>query len=77
MGAIHNYVNMILAFYKISDIVLNTAKITKFMSEQRKVKKDRSYTHQEISKMLEFADERTRVIILVLASTGSAQKCYF
>jgi integrase len=69
-GAIHNYVSVILAFYKINDIVLNTAKITKFMPEQRKVKKDRSYTHEEISKMLEISDERTRVIILLLASTG-------
>ena len=40
------------------------------MPEQRKVKKDRGYEHKEISKMLEFADERTRVIILLLASTG-------
>jgi integrase len=69
-GAIHNYVSMILAFYKINDIVLNTAKITKFMPEQRKVKKDRSYTHQEISKMLEISDDRSRVIILLLASSG-------
>jgi len=61
---------MIQAFYKINDIVLNTAKITKFMPEQRKVKKDRGYTHQEISKMLQFCDERTRVIVLLLASTG-------
>jgi hypothetical protein len=38
-GAIHNYVSCILAFYKINDIVLNTAKISKFMPEQRKVKK--------------------------------------
>jgi integrase len=69
-GAIHNYVSCILAFYKINGIVLNTAKITKFMPEQRKVKKDRGYTHEEISKMLEICDERTRVIVLLLASTG-------
>ena len=69
-GAIHNYVSTILAIYKINDIVLNTAKISKFMPEQRKVKKDRGYTHEEISKMLEISDERTRVIILLLASTG-------
>ena len=55
-GAIHNYVSTILAFYKINDIVLNTAKISKFMPEQRKVKKDRGYTHEEISKMLEISD---------------------
>jgi integrase/recombinase XerD len=69
-GAIHNYVSMILAFYRINDIVLNTVKISKFMPEQRKVKKDRSYTHEEISKMLEISDERTRVVILLSASTG-------
>ena len=61
---------MILAFYKINDVVLNSTKITKFMPEQRKVKKDRGYEHQEISKMLEIADERMRVVILLLASTG-------
>jgi integrase len=69
-GSIHNYVAMILAFYKINDIILNVAKINKFMPEQRKVKKDRGYTHEEISKMLEVSDERMRVVILLLASTG-------
>jgi integrase len=70
-GAIHNYLAMILAFYKINDIVLNVAKINKFMPEQRKVrKKDRGYTNEEIGKMLSFCDERTRVIVLLLASTG-------
>jgi integrase len=69
-GAIHNYVAMIQAFYKINDIVLNTTKINKFLPEQRRVRKDRGYYHEEISKMLEFCDERTRVIVLLLASTG-------
>jgi integrase len=69
-GTIHNYRSMILAFYKINDIVLNVAKINKFMPEQRRVKKDRSYLHEEISKMLQFCDERERVIILLLASSG-------
>jgi integrase len=40
------------------------------MPEQRKVKMDRGYTHEEISKMLEIADERMRVVILLIASTG-------
>ena len=69
-GAIHNYVAMILSFYKINDIVLNTTKIGRFMPEQRKVKNGRGYEHEEISKMLEVADERTCVVILLLASTG-------
>jgi hypothetical protein len=37
-GAIHNYVAMILSFYKINDVILNTTKISRFMPEQRKVK---------------------------------------
>lgn len=69
-GAIHNYKSMILAFYKINDVILNTTKIGKFMPEQRKVKKDRGYEHAEIGKMLEIADERMRVVVLLLASTG-------
>ena len=69
-SAIQNYTASALAFYKINDVVLNTTKIGKFMPEQRRVRKDRAYTHEEISKLLEFTDERMRVIILLLASTG-------
>jgi integrase len=69
-AAIHNYVSAIIAFYKINDIALNTNKIKRFMPQQRKSNKDRSYRHEEILKLLEFADERMRVVILLLASTG-------
>ena len=70
-SAIHNYVAMILGFYKINDIVLNVNKINRFMPEERKIRnKDRGYTHEEISKILEFCDERSRCIVLLLASTG-------
>jgi site-specific recombinase XerD len=69
-SAISNYVAPIKAFYKLNDFVLNDRKISRFMPEQMKRKKDRGYTHQEISKLLEIADERMRVVILVLASSG-------
>ena len=68
--AMKNYTTAVFSFYKINDIVLNTNKISKFMPENRKVKNDRAYTHEEISKLLEIADERSRVIILLLASSG-------
>lgn len=68
--ALRNYVNAILSYYKINDIILNTRKINRFMPSETRVKKDRAYTHNEISKLLEIADERVRVIILILASTG-------
>ena len=69
-SAVSNYVKAILAFYKINDVVLNTDKISKFLPEYRKLKKDRAYTHQEIHRLLDFADERLRAIIYILASTG-------
>ena len=69
-GAIHNYVAAIIAFYKINDIVLNISKIKRFMPDKRKSNKDRRYTHGEILKLLEFADERMKVVILLLSSTG-------
>jgi integrase len=69
-GAILNYLNAIKGFYKINDIVLNVHKINKFMPERTRVNRDRAYTHEEISKLLDFADERMRVVILLMASSG-------
>jgi integrase len=68
--AIRNYVSAVLAYYKINDIILNTTKINKFMPSATKVRKDRAYTYDEISKLLSIADERMKVIILLMASSG-------
>ena len=69
-AAIHNYVATILSYYKINDVVLNTHKINKFMPERRRVKKDRAYTHEEISRLLSIADERIKAVILLMTSGG-------
>jgi integrase len=50
--------------------VLNVHKINKFMPEQMRVNKDTAYTHEEIGKLLEILDERMRVVVLLLSSTG-------
>jgi integrase len=68
--AISNYLDPIKAFYRINDVVLNVHKINKFMPEQVKANRDRAYTHEEIGKMLGIADERMRVVLYVLASSG-------
>jgi integrase len=68
--AISNYVTALISYYKINDVMLNTKRITRFMPERRRMRKDRSYSHEEISKMLEIADERMRAVILILASSG-------
>ena len=69
-SSIHNYISAVLAFYKINDVILNISKINKFVSENRKVRNDRAFTHEEISKLLHAADERMKVVILLLASSG-------
>lgn len=69
-AAIHNYVAAVTAYYQINDVVLNVRKIGKFMPEHKKTRKDRAFTHSEISKMLEVADLRMRAVILILASSG-------
>jgi integrase len=68
--AIHNYLEPVCSLYAINDVILNRKKINKFVPENRKIKNDRAYTHEEISKLLEIADERMRVIILLMSSTG-------
>ena len=45
-------------------------RVNKFMPEPMRVNKDRAYTHEEISKLLEISDERMRVVILLLSGTG-------
>ena len=67
---ISNYTVPVKSFYAINDITLNVKKLAKFMPENRRMRADRAYTHEEISKILEIADERMRVIILLLASAG-------
>jgi integrase len=69
-SGIKNYVSAISKYYKVKDVYLNTNKISQFLPEFKKSKKDRSYRYEEIQKLLEIADERMRVVILLLASTG-------
>jgi integrase len=57
-------------FYEMNDVILNWKKITQYLGEKTKVVKDRAYTTEEIQQLLAKADERMRVVILLLASTG-------
>src|SRR5215211_4493736 len=60
----------IVALYSINDIALNRKKLGKFLGPRQKLVKDRPYTLQEISQMLNVSDERMKVIVLMLTSTG-------
>lgn len=57
-------------FYTMNDVLLNKQKISKFKGEFLKVKKDRAYEHEEISRLLQIADLRMKVCILLMASSG-------
>lgn len=61
-------------FYDTNDIDLKWKKIKMYVHRngngRGKKKKDRGYTHFEISKMLEKADQRARVVILLMCSSG-------
>jgi integrase len=60
----------ILTFYSLNDVVINKRKISRYFGEYRKRVKDRAYTSEEIWKALQTADQRMKVIILMLTSTG-------
>ena len=69
-SALNNYVAAVAKFYLINDKPINISRVNRFMPEPLKVKKDRRYEPEEILKVLELANERTRALILLLSSTG-------
>ena len=64
-GAIANYVTPVLAFAKINDLMVNITKINKYMPAPVKSKKTYGYDHASIQKLLDIADERMRLVILL------------
>ena len=57
-------------FYEMNDVIINWKKVSNYLGENIKLFKDRAYTTEEIQRLLTRADERIRVVILLLASTG-------
>jgi integrase len=58
-------------FYTMNDVTsLNWKKIAKVLPKARKAVEDRPYTIHEISRLLEKVDQRGKVIILLMASSG-------
>ncbi|CAN5706773.1 hypothetical protein BH23THE1_BH23THE1_17350 [soil metagenome] len=57
-------------FFSINDVTLNRQKINKFIGEHQNKQEYRSYTTDEISKLLSLQDERGRAVVLLMASTG-------
>jgi integrase len=64
------YLSSIMHFFSMNDIVLNRKKIGMYIGEYTRTQKDRGYSTEEIHKLLDFSDERSKALVLLLASTG-------
>src|SRR6266487_3075466 len=62
--------NAIYHFYDMNDIPLNKKKINMFKGERSRKVVDRAYTHDEIKRILDVSDLRSKVIVLLMSSTG-------
>ena len=64
--------NAIKHFYESNEVVLNWALVKDWVGAFTNIKRamDMPYTYEEIHRMLDKADERKRVMVLLLASTG-------
>jgi site-specific recombinase XerD len=70
-SSIGNYITALKHFYIYNDITdINWVKVKRFLGERQKTVDDRAYTHSEIRQILTKCDERKRVLVLLLASTG-------
>jgi integrase len=72
--SINTKIAPIKKFYDCNDIELRWKKIKSYIGRNRSKrnngKRDRPYTHTEIAKMLEKADQRGRTTILLMSSAG-------
>ena len=69
-GIRYLYAALLRHFYDINDILLNWKKINAFLGQNNKVVNDRAYIKQEIAALLEKSNERMKVVVLLLATTG-------
>jgi integrase len=67
----YSYYTALMTFYEVNDVILRKKKISRFLGQQSTCKyKDRAYTIEEIHKILEHADIRSKVLVLLLISSG-------
>jgi integrase len=62
--------NAIYHFYDMNDIPLNKKKINMFKGEYSRKVVDRAYDHEEIKKILDVSDLRSKVIVLLVSTSG-------
>lgn len=68
--SINTRLSAIQKFYETNDVELRLKKIKSYIGSRKKKIKDRAYTREEIAKMLEKADQRERLVVLLMCSSG-------
>lgn len=69
--SIHIHCYAIFHFLEMNDITtINKKKIKRFVPPDESTKDDRAYTHEEIADILLKCDERGKVVVLLMGSTG-------
>lgn len=66
-GTIHHEVAAALHFF---DVRLNKRKINRLIPEDTEIRQDRAYSHKELEQIISRCDERGKVIISIMVSTG-------
>lgn len=69
-AAILNYIKPVISLCKINDILINSTKVMKFMPPNVRAKKTNAYEHKHIAELLQVADERMSVVLLLCSSAG-------
>lgn len=73
-GLAYSTMNCIVApiftFYDLNDVSLKSKRVKRYLGEFKRVVKDKAYSTEQIQQMLQTADSRTRMVILIMASTG-------
>jgi site-specific recombinase XerD len=69
-ATIQHLIAPVFTFYQLNDVIVNRKKVHRYLGERKRVVKDKAYTIEQIGQALQNADQRMRMIILILASTG-------
>jgi integrase len=69
-ATIRNFYKRVKLFCSVYDIELSWKKITNIMPVGRRFANDRTPTHEELQKVIEYPDRRIKHIVLVTCSSG-------
>jgi integrase len=73
-GISYNTIKVLIApictYYVLNDVTINRRRIAKYLPEMNRVVRDEAYSMESIQQALQNSDQRMRMIILIMASTG-------